>query len=186
MNYNIFNNALWQTNRFFWCSVLKNSPSRRGESLLVLQSINLRLSSVLSAETQWRSRKTSKIDSFAIIVNGLKLLTIIEMLSYFYFFYQAFLSGTPAINRTAGKRRGPSLFLFTTLTHSQTYKYIDIYLHLCIWHGYQVFFNRIIYCYSMRFTTIFDVCVAPGNTFALAVHFYVTSGSWFMSYFNLY
>ena len=48
--------------------------------------------------------------------------------SFFFFFYQGFLSQTLTTHRTAGEGRGPS---FSTLPLPPAHEHSDIYLQLC-------------------------------------------------------
>ena len=56
---------------------------------------------------------------------------------FVFFFYQDFLSQTLTTHRTAGEARGSS---YSTLPLPPAHKHSDIYLQLCTWDDYHIFF----------------------------------------------
>ena len=54
-----------------------------------------------------------------------------------FFFYQGFLSQTPANHRTTGE--GGGTIFYSTLPFPPTHEHSDIYLQLCMWDDYPVF-----------------------------------------------
>ena len=84
-------------------------------------------------------------------------------IAFFLFFYQGFLSRTLTTHRTVEEGRGPS---YSTLPLPPAHEQSDIYLQLCTWDDYHIFFTFLFFTgvddffYNMDcFVWIFIFCL---------------------------